>query len=137
MLEHEVNIRVRYAETDQMQFVYYGNYAAYFEVARVELLRKLGLSYKQLEDMGIWMPVMEYHVNYKFPARYDDDLSIVVAVREMPSSKMIFEYTTKCGEQLINTAYTTLVFVDQATSRPIRCPQVLTDVIKAQWKHQP
>jgi acyl-CoA thioester hydrolase len=134
MVEHEVSLRVRYAETDQMQFVYYGNYAAYFEVARVELLRKLGLSYKQLEDMGIWMPVMEYHVQYKYPAKYDDVLSIKVAVKEMPSSKMIFEYITQCDDKLINTAYTTLVFVDQSTSRPVRCPQLLKDILKDNWK---
>ncbi len=133
MIEHQINIRVRYAETDQMQFVYYGNYAAYFEVARVELLRKMGLSYKQIEEMGIWMPVMEYQVLYKNPARYDDELTIQVKVKEMPSSRMIFEYVTLCGELLINTAQTTLVFVDQVSQRPVRCPQALKEVIQKNW----
>jgi len=133
MIEHQINIRVRYAETDQMQFVYYGNYAAYFEVARVELLRKMGLSYKQIEEMGIWMPVMEYYVQYKNPARYDDELTIHVMVKEMPSSKMIFEYVTHCGDVIINTALTTLVFVDQESQRPVRCPQPLKAVIEKNW----
>ncbi len=137
MIEHQIKIRVRYAETDQMQFVYYGNYAAYFEVARVELLRKMGLSYKQIEEMGIWMPVMEYQVQYKNPARYDDELTIQVKVKEMPSSRMIFEYVTLCGELLINTAQTTLVFVDKVSQRPVRCPKALKEVIEKNWRPSP
>ena len=132
MIQHEVQIRVRYAETDQMQFVYYGNYAAYFEVARVELLRKMGLSYKAIEDMGIWMPVMNFQIDYHLPARYDDVLDIHVEVREMPSSRMVFHYQTLCEGNLINTAQTTLVFVDQQTNRPVRCPQALKEVLSLQ-----
>jgi acyl-CoA thioester hydrolase len=134
MIQHEVQIRVRYAETDQMQFVYYGNYAAYFEVARVELLRKMGLSYKAIEDMGIWMPVMNFQIDYHQPARYDDLLNISVAVREMPSSRMIFHYQTHCQDRLINTAVTTLVFVDQQSQRPVRCPEPLKSVITQNWQ---
>ena len=134
MIQYEVQIRVRYAETDQMQYVYYGNYAAYFEVARVELLRKLGLSYKSLEEMGIWMPVMDFSIEYKAPARYDDVLDIKVMVNEMPSSRMIFLYETYCEGRCLNLAKTTLVFVDQTTQRPVRCPQELSSIIKSEWK---
>ena len=73
---HETKVRVRYGETDQMGYCYYGNYAQYFEVGRVEALRSLGCSYKALEDQGIMLPVSEYNVKYKRPAYYDDELTI-------------------------------------------------------------
>ena len=80
MIEHSISIRVRYAETDAMNFVYYGNYATYFEVARVELMRHLGLSYRAIEEMGIWMPVVDFHIHYFKPAQYDDEVVIKVKV---------------------------------------------------------
>ena len=88
MLSHTETIRVRYGETDQMGYVYYGNYALYYEVGRVELLRKLGISYKDLEQQGIGLPVLSLDIKYIKPARYDDLLTIKTSVLVIPSVKV-------------------------------------------------
>ena len=85
MYRSEATIRVRYGETDQMRYVYYGNYAMYYEVARVESLRQLGLTYRELEAMGIIMPVLENHSEFLAPALYDELLKIQVTIPEKPS----------------------------------------------------
>lgn len=133
MIEHTINIRVRYAETDAMNFVYYGNYATYFEVARVELMRNVGLSYRSIEDMGIWMPVVDFHIQYFKPAQYDDEVVIKVKVDELPTSRMIFKYETYLDNVCINRAETTLVFVNAETKKPQRCPEILLEKIKSNW----
>ncbi|MFV0530234.1 MAG: acyl-CoA thioesterase [Flavobacteriales bacterium] len=130
MIKKRINIRVRYSETDQMGFVYYGNYAQYFEVARVELFRELGISYKSLEEEGIGMPVLSLNIKYIRPAVYDDLLSIEVSITKIESSRIIFHYEIYNEEEvLLNKAETTLVFMDSKTKRPIRCPKKLWDVI--------
>jgi acyl-CoA thioester hydrolase len=134
MLKCSSLIRVRYAETDAMKYVYYGNYATYFEVARVELLRTYGLSYRELEEMGVWMPVKDFHISYKLPALYDDELTIEVEVKTLPESRMVFDYITRRGEQILSTASTTLVFVSAASGRPVRCPEALMAVIAPFFK---
>ena len=134
MLKSSSLIRVRYAETDAMKYVYYGNYATYFEVARVELLRTYGLSYRELEEMGVWMPVKDFHLSYKLPALYDDELTIEVEVKSLPESRMVFDYITRRGDQILNTASTTLVFVSAASGRPVRCPDALMAVIAPFFK---
>lgn len=133
MIEHTINIRVRYAETDAMNFVYYGNYATYLEVARVELMRNIGLSYRSIEDMGIWMPVIDFHIQYFKPAQYDDEVVVKVNVDELPTSKMIFKYETYLDNVCINRAETTLVFVNAETKKPQRCPEPLLEKIKSNW----
>lgn len=134
MLKSSSLIRVRYAETDAMKYVYYGNYATYFEVARVELLRTYGLSYRELEEIGVWMPVKDFQISYKLPALYDDELTIEVEVKSLPESRMVFDYITRRGEQILNTASTTLVFVSAASGRPVRCPDALMAVIAPFFK---
>lgn len=127
MYATETAIRVRYAETDRMGFCYYGNYAQYFEVARVEALRSLGISYKSLEDQGILLPVINFHIDYKNPAFYDDDLIIKCQVNELPSVKIKFDYQTYRGNTLLNEAYTTLVFVKSTDNKPTKIPsEILT-----------
>jgi len=133
MIENTTVIRVRYAETDAMNFVYYGNYATYFEVARVELMRNLGLSYRSIEAMGVWMPVIDFHIQYFKPAQYDDEVVIKVKVDELPTSKMIFKYETYLDNVCINKAETTLVFVNSETKKPQRCPDLLQEKIKSNW----
>lgn len=124
MLSSEIKLRVRYAETDQMGYVYYGNYAAYFEVGRVELLRKLGTSYRTLEESGVMLPVLEYKVNYKKPALYDDEIKVVTTIKELPSVRITFYYEIFNEQnELLNTAETTLVFVDKSTNRPCKAPE--------------
>ena len=128
MFEHTCSLRVRYAETDQMGVVYYGNYATYFEVARVETMRALGFSYRQMEDDGVMLPVLEYKTKYIRPARYDDELFITCRIPEMPGTRIRFEYEIKSATgQLLNTAETTLVFVDMAKNRPCQMPDNLKE----------
>lgn len=131
MYSHTTEIRVRYAETDQMGYVYYGNYATYFEVARVEAMKALGISYKHLEEIGIMMPVLELKTKYIRPAKYDDLLTIRLMVRTMPSLRITFEYETynPAGE-LLNKAETTLVFVSKKTMKPIQPPNELIEALK-------
>ncbi|NGM72356.1 acyl-CoA thioesterase [Sphingobacterium sp. SGL-16] len=125
MFVHEEKVRVRYAETDQMGYVYYGNYAAYYEVARTEMLRKRGFSYKELEEMGVMMPVLEMNIKYIQPAKYDELLTIKVIIREKPAVRIKFEYEVynEAGT-LLNTGTTQLVFVDMAKNRPCKAPDV-------------
>lgn len=125
MFVHEEKVRVKYAETDQMGYVYYGNYATYYEVARTEMLRKTGFSYKELEEMGVMMPVLEMNIKYHQPAKYDDLLTIRVIIKEKPSVRIKFDYEVY-NEQgvLLNTGMTQLVFVDMKRNRPCRAPEV-------------
>ena len=130
MYQAETKIRVRYGETDQMGYVYYGNYASYYEVARVESLRKLGFAYKELEGMGIMLPVLENRSKFHRPARYDEILTIKVTIPEKPSLKMKFVYEVFNEEnELINSGETVLVFIKQATMKPCRMPQVMDDLL--------
>ncbi|MBL7944055.1 MAG: acyl-CoA thioesterase [Flavobacteriales bacterium] len=122
MLTHQIQLRVRYAETDRMGYAYYGNYATYFEVARVEMLRAVGITYRSLEDEGILLPVAEYNIRFLLPAYYDDQLEITTTISEMPAARITFEYETHRGDHLLNRAQTTLVFVDKVTGKPMRCP---------------
>jgi len=127
MIFHTTRIRVRYAETDRMGYVYYGNYATYFEVARVETLRSCGITYKSLEDAGILLPVVDFHVRYFAPAHYDDEIQITTAITQLPTAKLRFQYQTHRGETILNEAETDLVFVNAATSKPMRCPHEILD----------
>lgn len=123
MFTFETTIRVRYAETDQMGYVYYGNYATYYEVARVEMLRSLGSSYRSLEENGIMMPVLELHSQYLKPAKYDDLITVRVCMPEKPNVRIWFTYEIFSeGGELLNTGETKLVFVDMEKNKPCRAP---------------
>jgi acyl-CoA thioester hydrolase len=124
MIRSETKIRVRYGETDQMGYVYYGVYAQYYEVGRVEAMRLLGFSYKQIEEKGILMPVIDFSVSYKKPAFYDDEITVVTYIKEKPTGLRInFEYEcfNPAGE-LLNTGKVTLVMLDKATNKMCRIP---------------
>lgn len=130
MYTHETALRVRYGETDQMGFAYHGDYASWFEVARVEALRHLGLPYRRLEEEGVQLPVFEMHARFHAPARYDDALTIRTTVRELPGVRFTFHYQVLGPEDaLLTEASTTLVFMDRATRRPRRAPQELLDAL--------
>ena len=131
MYQTEVKVRVRYGETDQMGYVYYGNYASYYEVARVESFRSLGLSYKELEDDGVMMPVLELHTKYLLPARYDDLLTIRVTIPEMPRLKIryLYEVFNEDGT-LLNTGETVLVFINMKTNKPVRIPLQMSSLLQ-------
>ncbi len=132
MLESITTIKVRYAETDKMGYVYYGNYATFYEVGRTELMRTLGLSYKEMEDQGIFMPVLDLHCKYIRPAHYDDTLRIRTYVNEMPETRIKFYYEifNNTTNQLLNKGETTLVFLNAKTYRPTKAPSWFLDIIK-------
>lgn len=127
---HEFNIRVRYAETDQMGVVYHGNYAQYFEMGRVEWLRNLGLSYSFMEKNGIMLPVVSLTINYKKPARYDDLLTVRTIFKKQSSVKIEFDYEiySEKGE-LLTTGNSVLVFVNMETGRPVLPPDYVLEKI--------
>ncbi|MES2286321.1 MAG: thioesterase family protein [Bacteroidota bacterium] len=127
----ETSLRVRYAETDRMGYVYYGNYAQYFEVGRVEALRQLGTSYKEMEDNGIMLPVYSCNIKYLKPAFYDDLLVIKTVIKDLPTAKITFEYEiyNQKGE-LLTTANTSLVFIKMATNKPCQAPGSFIEKIK-------
>ncbi len=117
-------VRVRYSETDQMGFVHHGNYAQYFEMGRLEWLRGLGLSYKEMEENGTLLPVYEMKIRYHKPAYYDDILTVTTSLKEPPGARIVFVYEihNENGE-LLTTGETTLVFVDKKSGKPMRCPE--------------
>jgi len=119
MLEHATKIRVRYGETDQMGYMYYGNYAEFYEVGRVEMLRSLGLTYSGMEASGIMMPVLEMKSKYLKPALYDEEITVKVIMDKMPGVKIHFRYEFyNEKDELIHTAETLLVFVNMTNNRP-------------------
>lgn len=137
MFINEVQIRVRYAETDQMGFVYYGNYATYFEVGRVESLRKLGLSYKEMEESGIMLPVLDYQSKFIKPAKYDDLLTIRTIIKEKPSVRIKFEYEVlNENKDLLTQGQTTLVFVKADTKKPCLAPEEFMKSISVFFDNQ-
>ena len=130
-LHFDYTLRTRYAETDQMGVVYYGNYPQYLELGRVERLRAIGLTYKEMEAEGIMMPVVSLQIQYKKPALYDELITIRTKLKDLPSTKIEFDYEilNEKGE-LLSTANTILVFVDAKTFRPVRCPEKVLDLIR-------
>ena len=121
--QHTVTLRVRYGETDQMGYCYYGNYASYFEVGRVETLRELGHSYKELEESGIMLPVSHFEIDYIKPAFYDDELKVTTIISELKGARLFFDYEIhNASDALICKGKTTLVFVSKENMRPISAP---------------
>ena len=131
MNTHQTEIKVRYGETDQMGVVYHGNYALYLEAGRIEWLRKLGISYKSMEENGIMLPVVSMNINYKKSAGYDDVINVKTQLKNIPTAKIEFEYeiTNENGE-IITIANTTLVFIDMKTNLPVRAPQYILDLLE-------
>ena len=135
MIHTTHTLRVRYGETDPMKYVYYGNYAEYLEVARVELFRTLGISYDEIEKRGIWLPVSEYKIKYLKPAFYDEILEIHTYVRKVPGVKIEFEYEIyNEKKKKITEASTTLFFLYATTNKVSRCPDFLMELIQKNWK---
>jgi acyl-CoA thioester hydrolase len=126
MFVSETKIRVRYAETDQMGYVYYGNYAQYYEVARVEALRDVQLTYKMFEEHGIMMPVLHLSCKYIKPALYDDLITVKTTIKKLPGIRIEFFYElfNEKGD-LLNQGETTLVCIDMKTNRPCQAPSNL------------
>ncbi len=131
MYQHEFTYRVRYADTDQMGYMYYGNYARLYEIGRVEALRSVGYSYKEMEESGVMMPVYENKSKYIAPALYDEELSIRTSLHTPPATRAVFIYEIFNEKgALIHTGETTLVFVNRQNNRLTKAPQALLDKLQ-------
>ena len=127
-----IQIRVRYGETDQMGVVHHGNYPLYLEMGRTEWLRKLGISYKKMEESGIILPVISLSLNFKQSAYYDDVINVKTQLKNKPTAKIEFEYeiTNERGE-ILTTATVILAFIDKNLNKPVRVPKYILDAIEA------
>ena len=132
MLKHKTEIRVRYADTDQMKYAYNGKYFEYFEVGRTEMMRDVNLTYKNIEANGFYMPVIETHVKYLSPAYYDEQLEIESKVEKLPLVKVHIDHTIKSKNRnaIIAEGYVELAFLDAKTGKPTRAPKFFIDAIK-------
>jgi len=128
---NRISFRVRYAETDQMGFVYYGNYAQYLEMGRVAWLRSLGISYKTMEEGGVMLPVVSMQLDFKKPALYDDLITVETKLKKSPTVKIEFDYNIYNEEkELLVIANTVLAFIDMKTNRPTRCPDYVLEKLQ-------
>ncbi|RAJ05091.1 acyl-CoA thioester hydrolase [Chitinophaga skermanii] len=129
MFTNNTQIRVRYGETDQMGYLYYGNYGLYYEVGRAEAIRELGFTYKQLEEQGVIMPVAELNVKYYRPAYYDDLITVKTILKELPTTSKIQFHSELYNEkgELLNVGVTTLVFIDATTKQKVGLPPALKE----------
>ncbi len=129
MKNFSIKIKVRYCETDQMGLVHHGSYINYFEEARISWISNLGFSYSEMEKSGIILPVSKLNVSYLKPAYFDDDLVVNVELAEMPTSRLIFNYTIKNKDEVIVTGTTVLAFLNKETMRPVRCPDYMLEKV--------
>lgn len=138
MIKHSTQIRVRYADTDQMKVVYHGKYLEYFEVGRAALIRSLGLPYSELESRGILLPVIEAFASYRKPARYDDLLSIEAVVSELPAAKLKIEYRVfRIDEkEPLAEGYTIHSFLNVASGKPTRPPHYFTQILEKAMREE-
>lgn len=131
MFTFDYKYRVRYADVDQMGYMYYGNYARLYEIGRVEALRDLGLNYKEMEASGVMMPVYENYSRFIQPTKYDELLTIRVVVEEMPKMRFKFRYEIlNEAHQKVHTGETTLVFINIKTNRLTICPEAIITVLR-------
>ncbi len=132
MIRNTTVIRVRYADTDQMKQVYYGKYFEYFEQGRSDMLRSIGLPYSHIEEMGLYLPVIEAHAEYKRPARYDDELEVIVMLRDRPVARVRLDYEVRRGgePEPLATGYTIHGFVNAVTGKVSRAPAQFIEAIE-------
>jgi acyl-CoA thioester hydrolase len=133
MYRNDTQVRVRYGETDQMGYLYYGQYATYFEVGRVETIRSLGLSYKEMEEVhGIWLPVVSLETRYVRPAFYDDLLTLRTEIRRMPDTHIVF-HTDVLNPQgkLCAAGRVRLCFFDARLKKVVPSPDYLLQALQA------
>jgi acyl-CoA thioester hydrolase len=131
MFEHRTKLRVRYSEVDRMGYVYHGNYAQYYEIGRVEAMRAFGLSYAEMEAQGIMMPVVKMESNFRKPAYYDQELTVITRIHALPRARVDFHYEIQDSNgELLNAGMTQLVFVDSQTMRPMRAPTFFVDALR-------
>lgn len=129
MIEATTEIRVRYAETDQMGVVYHGSYLPWLEQARIHLLDTLGVPYRELEADGFLLPVLEAHLKYKAPARFDDRVAVTARIPDPGNLKIRITYEVRRGENLLAEAWTLHAFINRA-GRPVRPPLRLVEALR-------
>ena len=134
MKNFSIKIKVRYCETDQMGLVHHGSYINYFEEARISWISNLGFSYSEMEKSGIILPVSKLNVSYLSPAYFDDDLVVNVELAELPTSRLIFNYTIKNEDEIIVTGTTVLAFLNKETKKPVRCPDYMLEKVTPLFK---
>lgn len=128
MKSHETFVKVRYAETDQMGVVHHGNYPQYLEIARIDWLESLGISYKSMEEEGVMLPVFELNLKYHKPVTFHEDLRVETRLRELPNVKITFDYRVfNSNGEKVTSATSVLVFMDAKTRKPIRCPEYILE----------
>lgn len=126
MLSSTCKIKVRYDEVDKMEYVYHGNYASYYHIGRTELLRKLGISDRELENHNIILPVIEMNSKFIKPVFYDQTITILTSLIEDPRSRMKFShYIYDHNHDLVNEGFTSIAFVDKITRKPMRVPDTV------------
>ncbi len=134
MKNFSIEIKVRYCETDQMGLVHHGSYINYFEEARIAWISNLGFSYSEMEKSGIILPVSKLNVIYLRPAYFDDNLLVSVEIAELPTSRLIFNYTIKKEEEVIVTGTTVLAFLNKETKKPVKCPDYMLEKVTPLFK---
>lgn len=135
MIVSESKVRVRYAETDKMGYVYYGRYLEYYEIGRTDLIRNLGITYRELEDNGILLPVYQVNINYHKPAKYDEVLTVKTYLKSLPVVRIKFDYEIfNESNELINTGDVTLLFIDEKTRKPVKAPSELINIFTGYFK---
>jgi acyl-CoA thioester hydrolase len=127
-VSHETSVRVRYGEVDRMGVVYHGHYLVYFEQGRTEFMRSLGATYRQVEESGTLLVVVETGLKFLQPARYDDELTIRTRLALRRGVRLRFEYTICRGEKILVTGFTVLASCD-LSGRPRRMPEALVDLV--------
>lgn len=137
MIQTETQIRVRYAEADRMGYAYHGHYAEYFEIARCDWCRQLGMPYKEIEERGIIMPVVELNMKYLRPAFYDDVLTVKIILKEKPDRRIVMEGEFYNQQQKLTTlASASIAFVEKETMKPVRVPEFISEAIEKNWERQ-
>lgn len=137
MLSYDCKVRVWYKHTDQMGICHHSNYICYYEAARSELLRWLGMSFAEVERRGIMMPILEVQSKYRKPAYFDELLTVRISLRELPAARIDFYYEIfNERDDLIHTGKTQLGFIHSDTRRPCRCPDWFLDLLRAKWREE-
>ena len=136
MLKHFSEVRVRYADTDQMKYAYNGKYFEYFEVGRTEMMREVGLPYEVIEKSGFFMPVLETKIHFFAPAFYDELLVVETRVEQIPLVKVHIDHIIKAKKRdiVICEGYVELVFLDAKTNKPTRAPKFFLDAVKKYYE---
>ena len=134
MKNFSIKIKVRYCETDQMGLVHHGSYINYFEEARISWISNLGFSYSEMEKSGIILPVSKLNISYLRPAYFDDELVVNVELAELPTSRLIFDYTIKNKDEVVVTGTTVLAFLNKETKKPVRCPDYMLEKVTPLFK---